>query len=547
MSGLRVLPTEWLSMRHKTFCIHVCCAAQALVPIPTSNLFLVRPGQPVPVQVAVNGAPAEMACVNSSSLYVPTTATPAMVVDSLEPRSMQGQPPGACVYLASSYLTPVVTSFAILPPPDGGLWAGSVLQLNGFLLTNISSNASVMVGDVPCVVQSVAEDGSSMSCLLPDMTAGPVDVVLTVSGAGAASMPGGGRTLRLTVPLRVNSTAVTPARGSFFGGWQLTVNGSGLGVLTAGNDSAVNPGVCGGSSGRCMAVSVSGTSPGPVEPSLVASSFTQAVIRLPPFVATSTSSTFQLSLQLRVFDVVTKANITTATVPVTLDRTFTPSITTTSPGSMAPYTHGNVTVTWAVSAAAAVAAGLLNATAPGATSLAAVALQPGNDTARISCASPTVVDSNLTSAQYTETLTCLVGGDMPAATYGLWLCLPSIGCGYKPAVLQVNATVSSISAVAGSTAGGIRLVITGTGVSQLLTQQCPAYMLACVCVPRHQLVTLSRCCRLLNPRCASGVQPKHVQTGRGHTHHHHMHHLRLAGQHVSRRSIPADAEGLTGT
>lgn len=196
---------------------------------------------------------------------------------------------------------------------------------------------------------------------------------------------------------------------------------------------------------------------------LVSSSFTQAIIRLPRFVATSAAASFQLNLQLRVFEVAGNKTISTTTVPVTLDRTLTPTISAITPRELQPYTAASINVTWALPAASAAAVGLLNATAAGVTSLAAVSFQAPGASRRVSCLNVTVLSSNLSSRQYVETLNCAVGPDMPAASYNAWLCLPSLGCGYFGAAVKINATVTGISAMSGSTAGGTLLVISGSG------------------------------------------------------------------------------------
>lgn len=441
---------------------------QALVTVPTSSIYLARPGQAVPVQAIINGAPARLTC-NSTSLTIPAMATPAAVLDPQEPSRLSAVAP-ECGYFASSWLTPIVTSTAVIPGPGGSMGAGSILQLNGSLLTNSNSDVAVMIGDVRCEMLSVSESGSSASCIMPDLTAGTADVTVTVAGAGAATMPTGGAALPLVIPLSVGRT-VLPARVSFLGGVEVTVNGSGFGVVSANGSS--NSSAC-AASFRCrntsMSVSVSGATPGPVEPVLLSSTFTAATIRLPRFVATSTTASFQLNLQLRVFDRASNSTISTATVPVTLERTFTPTVSTISPRALQPYTAGNITLSWAVPAAAAAAAGLLYATDAGAASVASVALQAAPSTRRVICGDALVISSNLTGSQCMETVSCAVGADMPAAVYGLWVCLPAVGCGHFAAAVHVNVTVAGISAAAGSTAGGTKLIITGTGGLQLLYQ-----------------------------------------------------------------------------
>jgi hypothetical protein len=95
--------------------------------------------------------------------------------------------------------------------------------------------------------------------------------------------------------------------------------------------------------------------------------------------------------------------------------------------------------------------------------MASISLQSSPSAPMVSCGNATVANSNLTISQYAEAVTCLMGPDMPAAAHALWVCLPNIGCGYQAAAVQANASVASISAAAGSTAGGTQIVITGTG------------------------------------------------------------------------------------
>jgi hypothetical protein len=338
----------------------------------------------------------------------------------------------------------VVTSTAVVIV--GGR---SVLQLNGSLLTNVSGDITIMAGNTPCPVQTVAANGGSVTCVLPDLAAGPAEITLVVAGAGAATMPTGGDLLIYTVPL-ATSLPVTAPKASMFGGIELVVNGSGF---APDSDSKTQ-----------VSVSVSGAAPGPVKPVLAGSSLTQATIRLPMFVATSTAPVFQLNLQLRVFATSSNTTLGTVAVPVTLDRTFTPAISSISPRDIQPYAvNNNLTFTWRVSSTAAAAAGLTNATDASAASLAAVSLQTTLGVRRFSCSNTTVLASNMTAANYSETVTCILSPDMPAASYNLWVCLPAIGCGYVPASVRANASVTGISAVAGSTAGGTQLVITGIG------------------------------------------------------------------------------------
>lgn len=411
-------------------------ALQALVTISSSNIFRVRSSTPVPVQAVINGAPAQLTCNVSADLAISDTTTPAAPVDPDEPRTL---PPVAaeCAYYASSWLTPVITATSVIPGPGGNI-AGGTLQLNGSLLTNSSSNITILIGGVKCLVQSVSADGGSITCLLPDLTAGPADVTVTVAGAGAASMPAGGATLPLVVPLSV-SRSVVPVRTAFFGGVELTISGSGFGVFDASVNSSS---ACGGSircSSTSMAVTVTGAAPGPAGPVLMSSSFNKTTIQLPRFVATSTAATFQLSLLLRVFDRATNTTISTATVPLTLDRAFTAAVAAISARGLQSRTPANLTMSWALPAAAAAAAGLLNATATGTASLADVALQAPGSNQAFPCAGAVVQSSNLTSSQFAETVTCAASPDMPAGLYSLWACLPAVGCGYFAAAVQVNA------------------------------------------------------------------------------------------------------------
>lgn len=413
-----------------------------------------RPGQPVPLQAAINGAPARLAC-NSTRQQVADTVAPPALLDASETRMLESRAP-ACTYFPSSWLTPLVTTATVMASPTT---AWGVLQLNGSLLTNSTADIAITVGDAVCVLQAIAGESGSASCLLPDLTAGLADVVVTVQGAGAATMPGGGPTLRLMVPLSV-SRSVVPARASMFGGVTLTVNGSGFGIVAGSNSTCE-------ASSRCnstgMSVAVVGALPGPVEPVLLSSSVYQATIRIPPFVATSTAASFQLNLQVRVFERAGNKTVSTATFPLALERSLTPGISSISPRELQPYTAANITLTWTLTAAGAAAALLGNSTQSGTPSAAAISFQASPSSRTISCMNATVLTSNLSTSQYEETVSCAVGADMPAASFGVWLCLPSLGCGFLRAGVQVNATVTSISAASGSTAGGNQLVVNGTG------------------------------------------------------------------------------------
>jgi hypothetical protein len=298
---------------------------------------------------------------------------------------------------------------------------------------------------------TVTLDGGSATCLLPELAAGLHAVVVTVAGAGAAAMPGGGAAGSLPVALAVRE--VTPSRGSFFGGLQLAVNGTGL---TPGNDSRT-----------AMTVSVTGSTPPPVL--LSSSSFRQALLTLPRFVATSSAATLQLNLQLRVSEVAGNKTIATAVVPLMLDRAWTPLVSDVAPRAAPANTPVNLSLTWAVSAAATPTAGIGNASAPpGSASLASVVLQAGNSSRTVACVNATVLRGVLNgSTGNVESLSCLVAdGGLSASDYAVWVCLPSIGCGYRgPTAVSVNASVSAISPAAGSTAGGTLVTLQGTGFS----------------------------------------------------------------------------------
>jgi hypothetical protein len=427
----------------------------------------------VPVQAWINGAAARNNCSNTN-IAAPTTLTPpAPVPDALEPTTLAAVGP-ACGYFPSSYLTPSVTSFAVSAGADDS--AASTLTLNGTLLSNHSGEVTITVGGEQCSITELAADGSSVSCILPALPAGDATIMLAVAAAGYAAMPDGANTAMITTPLVVNSPS--PARGSYHGGVVLSIAGSGF--AAGPSNSTVQ-----------MAVTVIGSTPGPITPFLASSTNTLAMVQLPRFKAAVAAATRQLTLQLRVFDGASNITVATADVPYILDTAYTPSVTQVTPTTMEPFTAANLTVTWSVGATAAWVAGANDSLPAGTTSAAKVLLQAGLNGPLYACGvvsdgsvTPEVIittsNLNSTAGIYQETVTCEVPATLPAASYDAWVFIDGVGCGFAAAAVRVPLNVSSISRTAGNIAGGTELIITGTGELQPMCWCCTnKHNLAC--------------------------------------------------------------------
>jgi hypothetical protein len=435
---------------------------QPSVVIPQSQIYLSRPGSMVPVQAWINGAAARSNCSSSSSAVFSTATPPAPASDASEPTTFAAAGP-ACGYFPSSYLTPVITSFAVSGAPDSV--APSLLTLNGALLTNQTGDVTITVGGEQCSITEVAANGSSVSCTFPALQAG--DAAIMLAQAGYAAMPGGGNTIRINTPLIIRS--LSPSRGSYHGGVLLSVAGSGFARFPS--NSSVQ-----------MEVTVIGTAPGPVTPAMASSTNTLATIRLPYYKAGVTAATRHLTLQLRVFDHVSNTTIASAAVPYTLDIAYTPSVSGATPAILDPFTAGNITLSWSVGAAAAGVAGANDSLPAGTASVAKVFLQSGSNGRVYACglvpeegANPQVLVTtssfNSTAGSYQGSISCQMPATLPAAGYDVWVCLEGVGCGFAAAAVRVPVNVSSISRSAGSIAGGTELVITGTGKALSLGQK----------------------------------------------------------------------------
>lgn len=177
-----------IQLTHPTLCLLLI---QAMVVVPSELMYLAAPGTGIPIQAAVNGAPASMTC-GSATANLPTAAA-AGTVDANELSSIT-TPAGTCVYVYSSWVTPVITSFSSLTVGDTS--SGSVnLTLSGTRLTDVTSDYSVTVGGVTCPVieadAGVSGVNGSVTCTLPSMSAGAQELRVMVAGRGSAQLPNG--------------------------------------------------------------------------------------------------------------------------------------------------------------------------------------------------------------------------------------------------------------------------------------------------------------------------------------------------------------------
>lgn len=103
---------------------------------------------------------------------------------------------------------------------------------------------------------------------------------------------------------------------------------------------------------------------------------------------------------------------------------------------------------------------------------ARIELQSGPDV--YPCSNSVVSARTLGSTTYAETVSCTLPAYLPSSDYLLWVCLDPFGCGYNVIAttnysLTVPMTVSSLTPIAGSLAGGVDITIAGTGFDQNAT------------------------------------------------------------------------------
>ncbi|KAG2491954.1 hypothetical protein HYH03_009686 [Edaphochlamys debaryana] len=84
------------------------------------------------------------------------------------------------------------------------------------------------------------------------------------------------------------------------------------------------------------------------------------------------------------------------------------------------------------------------------------------------CANATIVANGNGTWNYTESLRCTLPPYMPAATYAIWLCIQPVGCGPYQG-FTVPLSVTGLSVNRGSSAGGMTVVIQGSGFDLNMT------------------------------------------------------------------------------
>lgn len=183
------------------------------------------------VTVTVGGAPATSVVVTGGTritCVTPSGTGAATVVVTCSAS-------GAVTQVAGfQYNAPPVIS-AIPTPASGPRSGGTPIAIDG---TSFLGTVSVLVGGVPAS-NVVATGGTRITCLTPAaVVSGPVDVRVTCTASGSASVPGG-----FVYNALPAVTAVTPPAGPQAGGTRIAISGSSfLGTVnvTVGNAAATN-------------------------------------------------------------------------------------------------------------------------------------------------------------------------------------------------------------------------------------------------------------------------------------------------------------------
>ena len=124
---------------------------------------------------------------------------------------------GNCTFTFSEEMTPVVTSIS----PDTVSGASTSIVILGFGFVNETSEITVIIGGVDCVVTFAYED--EIDCDVGYVPVGNQEVVVNVAGKGDAFF-----NISNTIYSEMVIDSVTPSAGSTEGGQSVTIIGSGF-------------------------------------------------------------------------------------------------------------------------------------------------------------------------------------------------------------------------------------------------------------------------------------------------------------------------------
>ncbi|KAG2496270.1 hypothetical protein HYH03_005503 [Edaphochlamys debaryana] len=466
-----------------------------------SKVTPVPPGSALPVEININGVTAESHCPESNI----TLLVPGWAPDAAEP-TWQTTDENVCSFVYSTYRTPTLVPVGtatngITPFQPNG--ANIPITITGKFPYDTSKPAApqfaITILDLPCPVTEIASDVASnvttVTCMGPAVPTGLWPVNILVQGLGFARPVLGASTgdtdlPTINYPLLVDSIngakATTAVAGtpvcqmSIYGGGTAVLMGygfvkDGMDVVTNRTftvlfDTLGNAGACNTrSAGSPLCL---GARDVPLSPELLACDGPTATIRVPRFVGSSDPATVagvasvvaSLKLKPRVYlppGVLLRGNnySEVSSFPLLVAcGTYTPKLFDLSMTSTAPVTNGaSLDLSWSLAA-----------------NMSNIPVGPvnGNSTATVqfevaggrvlTCKNPKVLSSVPGASSYSETLRCELPAHMPAATYTMWVCVQPVGCGAFQR-FTVPLTVTSLSVDRGSSAGGMTVVIRGSG------------------------------------------------------------------------------------
>ena len=336
-------------------------------------------------------------------------------------------PSQSCLYGFDTLHTPTVTAVS---PTTGG--ANTALTISG---TGLTGAVTVLVGYDTCAV--TAQTATSITCTVPGNTASTVPVQVLFSDLGFAS-----NTSLLTFTHTLGITSATPTLGSYAGGLQVTLAGSGFGALPADNVVTLNglPAIVVSTSTTALVI----TTP----PCPLSSADTLAVLELTVAGYYYASYRYPNVAAPSVYPVLGNDNAAIVSSSNTSAQLFSYTATlTSSVDTVSPQTG------WAGQVITLTGAGLL----------AGTTVEIGG----VACTPVTIASST--------SISCTVG-NTPAGTYPVNVVVPGRGLAFTPvasaATMQYTSqlVVSAISPLASGYGGGVPLTLTGQGFGTLPNQ-----------------------------------------------------------------------------
>ncbi|KAG1658049.1 hypothetical protein FOA52_004208 [Chlamydomonas sp. UWO 241] len=422
--------------------------------LPWASVLPFPPGAGLPLAVSVGGVFAVHDCPAQSIDLTAAGGTGTPLPGELSALLL---PPGPCAYVYSSYRTPTL----VTPVTTSQLRDTASTTITGQLLGGSDPGSySASVGGVDTDVLSVVDDPDgfgtqTLTLGLPPLPAGKWDVLLETIGFGYARSPPALRDppLTLTYGLQTIISPLPGGRGSYWGGVDVSIRGAGFVPTTPGDAPTAEAVGCG------KRMSITHVSGGPrgirLSALIVESNTTNMVVRIERwFDASFSPAVSAVAFRVLVWDDDGSAYGGAMQAIFVFPMGYTPTVVEASPRSMPANAGSNLSITWSVMNKAAI-------TAVGAPSPTTIDLVYGGYSFR--CADPWVTATATNFTGYSETVTCTLPQDLPAAPYDISISSPSYGAGWSVGAVNVTQVISGISPERGSAAGGALITLTGSG------------------------------------------------------------------------------------